>query len=84
MRNNSITSHRISDQVEFTLYTVEEEHAIQTNLFPLDSIQETYISSNSKETSLQTYTHIFNLEVKKVEILIDLNWKWGIESIQPL
>ena len=30
------------------------------------------------------YTHILSLEIKMVEILIDLNWKWGSENIQPL
>ena len=43
--------------------------------FTLDSTQEIYIPSNSQETGLQTYSHIFSLEVKMVEILMDLNWK---------
>ena len=34
-----------------------------------------YIPSNSQETSLQIYTHIFSLKIKMVEILTDLNWK---------
>ena len=34
-----------------------------------------YIPSDSQGTSLQMYTHIFSLEVKIMEILIDLNWK---------
>ena len=29
----------------------------------------------SQETGLKTYTRIFSLEVKMVEILTDLNWK---------
>ena len=46
----------------------------QICLFILDSTQEIYISSNSKETSLQMYTTIFSLEIRMVEILTDLNW----------
>ena len=36
--------------------------------------------------SLQIYTHIFSLEVKIVEILTDLNWKWkwGSENIPAI
>ena len=45
----------------------------QIYLFTLDSTQEIYIPSESQETSLQTYTHVFSLEVKMVEILTDLN-----------
>ena len=44
-------------------------------LFTLDSTHEIYIPSDSQESSLQTYTHLFSLEVKMVEILTDLNWK---------
>ena len=54
---------------------MEEEHAIQTNLFTIDSTHEIFIPSNSQETSLQMYTYVFSLEVKMVEILTDLNWK---------
>ena len=51
-------------------YMMEEEHTIQTEFFiTLDSTQEVYIPSNSQESSLQTYTHVFSLEVKMVEIL---------------
>ena len=59
------------------LDTVEEEHVIQTNLFVYTRLhlQNIYIPSNSQETSLQTYTCLFSLEVKMVEILMDLNWK---------
>ena len=42
-------------------------------LFTLDSTQEIYIPSDNQESSLETYTHIFSLEVKMVEILTDLN-----------
>ena len=42
-------------------------------LFMLDSIQEIYITSDNQETSLQTYTDIFSLEVKVVGIFTDLN-----------
>ena len=52
------------------MVTVVEEHAIQTNLF-VYPIQEIYIPSNSQERSLQTKIHIFSLEVKMVEILMD-------------
>ena len=45
-------------------------------LFPLDSTQEIHVPSDSQETSLQTYTCIFSLEAKMVEILMNLNWKW--------
>ena len=44
-------------------------------LFTLDYTQEIYIPSNSQETSVQMYAHVFSLEVKMVEILTDLNWK---------
>ena len=44
-------------------------------LFTLVSIQEIYILSDRQETSLQTNTYIFSLEVEMVEILTDLNWK---------
>ena len=57
---------------QFPWYMMEEEHAIQTDFFRLDSTQELYIRSDSQETSLQTHTHIFSLEIK-VEILTDLN-----------
>ena len=52
---------------------MEEEHAIQTNLFvSLDFTQEIYIPSNSQETSLKMYTHVLDL---MTEMLMDLNWK---------
>ena len=57
-------------------YTVKEEHAIQTDVFTLDSTQEIYIPNDNQEISLQTYTHNFSLEFRMVEILADLNWKW--------
>ena len=41
----------------------------------LDSTQEIYIPSDSQETSLQTYTHVFSLKCKIADILTDLNWK---------
>ena len=44
-------------------------------LFTLDSTQEIYVPTDSQETNLQIYTHIFSLEVKMVEILTNLNWK---------
>ena len=44
-------------------------------LFTLDSPQEIYIPSDSQETSLQMYAHIFSLKIKMVEILIDLTGK---------
>ena len=37
--------------------------------------EEISILSDSQESSLQTYTHIFSLEVEMLEILMDLNWK---------
>ena len=60
----------------FCFITVEEEHAIQTDLFVYTRFhsRNIYISSDSKETSLQMCTHIFSVEVKMVEILIDLDW----------
>ena len=45
----------------------------QISLFRLDPTQEIYIPNDSQETNLQTYTRIFSLEVKMVEILTDLN-----------
>ena len=61
--------------------TVKEESAIETDLFfSLDSPREIYIPSNSQGTSLHTCTHVFILEVKMVEILTDLSWKWGSEK----
>ena len=58
----------------------------QICLFTSDSTQEIYISNDNQWTSLQTYTPIFSLKVKMVEILTDLNWKWkwGSENIRPL
>ena len=56
-------------------YTVEEDHAIQPNLFVDTRFLSRNIPSDSQETSLQTYTHVFGLENKMVEILTDLNWK---------
>ena len=57
-------------------FTVEEEHTIQMDffLFTLDSMQEIYciVQVIVKKTSLQTYTHIFSVEVKMAEILKDL------------
>ena len=55
---------------------MEEEHEIRMNLFVhLDFTQEMYIPSDSQETSFKTYTHIFSLEARMMEILADLNWK---------
>ena len=56
-------------------YTVEEEHAVQRDLFVYTRFHSTTIKSNSQETGLQTYTHVFSLEVKMAKILTDLNWK---------
>ena len=42
-------------------------------LFTLDSAQEIYITSDSQETNLQIYTHVFSLEIRMVAILTDLN-----------
>ena len=50
---------------------MEVEHAIQADLFVYT--QEVYVPSDSQETSLQTYTHVFSLEVKMVEVLTDFN-----------
>ena len=44
-------------------------------LFTQDSTREIYIPNDNQEAGLQTYTLIFSLEVKMVEILTDLNWK---------
>ena len=30
------------------------------------------------------YTHVFSLEDKVVDILMDLYWKWSSENIRPL
>ena len=53
------------------LHTVEEEHAIQMDLFVYSKFHSRYKNnpSDSQETSFQTYTHVFSLEVKMVEIL---------------
>ena len=68
--------------------TVEEEHAIQKDLFVYTSFhsRNIYIPSESQEKSLQMYTSVFSLEVKMVEILTDLNrkWKWGSDNIRPV
>ena len=45
----------------------------QICLFTLDSTQEIYVSSDSQESSLQTNTLIFSLQVKIVEIFTILN-----------
>ena len=44
-------------------------------LFTLDSTQEIFFPNDSQEISLQMYTDIFSLEVRMVEILMDLNSK---------
>ena len=54
---------------------VEEEQAIQTNSFVYARLPYRNISSESQETSLQTYTYVYSLELKMVEILTDLNLK---------
>ena len=53
----------------------------QIFLFKLDSTQEMHIPSHSHgKMSANTHTHVLSLEVKMVEILMDLNWKWGSEN----
>ena len=63
---------------------VKEAQAIQTNLFVYARFPSRNIPSDSQETSVQTYTHVYSLEVKMIEILTDLNlkWKWGNENIR--
>ena len=59
------------------MITVEEEHAIQMDLFVYTRLysRNIYIPSDSQKSSLQIYTRIFSSEVEMVEILMDLNWK---------
>ena len=58
------------------LDTVEEEHAIQSDLFVYTRFHSKNIYSNdSQGACLHTYKDVFNLEVKMVEILTDLNLK---------
>ena len=49
-------------------------------------MQEIYIPRDIQEINLRMYTHIFSLELKMGELLIDLNWKWkwANENIWPL
>ena len=54
---------------------VKEAHAIQTNLFAYAGFPSRNIPSDSQETSVQTYTHVYSLEVKMIEIFTDLNLK---------
>ena len=54
---------------------MEEEQAIQTDLFVYTRFHSRNIPSDSQESSLQAYAHVFSLEVKIVEILTDLNAK---------
>ena len=55
---------------------VGKEHAVEMDLFVYTRFHSGIeIPSNSQETSLKTYTHIFNLEVMMVEMLKDLNLK---------
>ena len=49
---------------------VEEEKAVQTDLFVYTRFRSRNIYS--QETSLQTYTYVFSLDVKMVDILTDL------------
>ena len=58
-----------------TMTTVEEEHVVQTDLFVYTRFHSRNIPSDRQETSLQTYTHVFSLEVKMMETLTDLNCK---------
>ena len=54
---------------------VEEEHAIQTDLFAytgLNTINMFQVIAK-KQASKHTHTLVFSLEVKMVEILTDLN-----------
>ena len=58
------------------LDTMEEEHAIQSDLFVYTRFHSKNIYSNDNQGAcLQTYKDVFNLEVKMVEILTDLNLK---------
>ena len=51
-------------------------HVSRPPLYPVaGSATEKYIPSDSQETILQMYTHVFSLEAKMLEILTDLNWK---------
>ena len=43
-----------------------------------------YIFQATTKKLVSKHTHIFSLEVKMVEILMDLNWKWSSENIRPL
>ena len=52
-------------------------------LLTLDSTHKIYIPYNSQKQVIK-FIHVFNLKVKMVEILIDLNWKWGSQNIRPL
>ena len=54
-------------------FTVQKRHAIQADLFVLTRFysRNIYILSDGNEKSLQTYTHVFSLEVRMVEILTD-------------
>ena len=69
--------HNQGFNVKLAQYTVEEEHAIQTYSFVYTRFysRNKYVPNNNQETSLKTYTHIFSLEVKMVEIMTYLNWK---------
>ena len=55
-------------QLTINCGTVDEEHAIQTDLFVYTRFHTRNIPSDSEETSLQTYTDVLSLEVKTVEI----------------
>ena len=53
---------------------VEEEHPILLDLFVYTNFHSRNIFQMiTQETSLQKYIHIFNLKIKMVEILTDLN-----------
>ena len=81
----------INNWLRIILFTVEKEHAVNMDLF----VYIKYIKFHSRNIcqvivfsrikSPKIHTH-FSLEVKMVEILTDLNWKWnwGSENIQPL
>ena len=77
--NGTKNTQREGSSPPVTFGSRSGQHTILSDLFVfnrfLDSTQEIYIPSDSQDTSLQTYTHAFSLELNTVEILTDLNLK---------
>ena len=64
--------------------TGEEEHAIRTGLFVYTRFHARNIFEVIVKKQVSKHTHVFSLQVKTVEILTDLNWKWKLRQWKHL